>query len=282
MAPFVPKAQDAAHVLADLAQRAFDSGLDWSDPKAEGRDGPRSAGLLDAAADCFLYPQTPRLRMSWGANCPRARYYDHYHGDKGKNLAGGDRMRMAQGYVFERLFLESLGGYLDSIKGPWRLDRTLAQTELAIPVNGQMVTGHPDAVLTYEGKPWAVADCKQTSASGLNYWQERRFPGAEWGYRHQAGNYLKAFRLRGVEIPNFVWFLSLRDHTGKHEKVAVGWAEAGEVASYAEEAQKIWLTVLTNPGKVPMRVHADCGGVPCQTPTGIECRYLDFCRGDKR
>lgn len=277
----IPHIIHAAPQLAALAQAGFDSGMDWG--KEDGSDGPRSAGLLDSAADCFLYRQKPRLRMSWGENCPRSKWYDRYEGDKAKPDTGADRMRMAQGYVFERLFLETVGGYLEKDGGPWKLDRKMAQHTLTVEIEGEKITGHPDAALFYDGQPYAIADCKQTSASGLKYWAEGRMPGEEWGYRHQAGNYLRAAEKNlGLRFPYFVWFLSLRDRTGKHESVAVGWASRDEVDGYADRCEVHWTRIIRNPGKPPERVNAGCKGVPCSTPTGIECRYLAHCQGDKR
>lgn len=281
--PPIPDILDAAPSLAALARDGFDSGMDWSDPKEEGKDGPRSAGLLDAAADCFLYRQPPRLRMSWGINCWRARFYDRYEGNKAKPANGADRMRMAQGYVFERLFLETVGGYLEEYGGPWKMDRRMAQHALTVEVAGEKITGHQDAALFYDGQPFAIADCKQTKAAALNYWSDGRMPGNEWGYRTQAGNYLRAAEKNlGMRFPYFVWFLSLRGKDGKHERVAIGWARREEVMRYADEAETIWLSVIQNPGKVPKRCNEGCRGVPCQTPTGIECQYLEWCQGDKR
>lgn len=280
----MPHPSEAAIQIAALSQAAFDSGLDWSDPKEEGRDGPRSAGLLDDAASCFLYRQEPRLRMSWGTDCARARWYDRWEGHKAKKHDGASRLRMAQGYVFEKLFLESLGGYLDQHGGPWRMKRGFAQTEMALTVGGERITGHPDAALLYEDQPYAIADFKQMKATAMNYWDERRLPDNTWGKLTQAGNYLRAAKENlGLDFKAFVWICSLiGGKSGRHESVAVGWASPEEVRGNAMEAERIWLRVIESPARPLPRCQGFPSSVPCYTPTGIECQYLDHCRGDKR
>lgn len=269
-----PNIESAAPQLAALADEAMDL--------VAKPDDSTLRGLLDAAASSFFVRQAPRLRMSYGANCPRHKWYDHWEPQKEEPVSGGDRMRMAQGYVFERLFLEALAAHLESTRGPWSLDRSFAQRELSVTVGDKTIAGHPDAALRWEGKPYAIGDCKQTSASGLKYWKGGRFPGDTWGYLHQAGNYLAAASSEGLEFPYFVWFLSLRDKTGKHERTALGWATRDELSPFHHEAITVWDQVLRSPNQPLPRCADFPRGAPCQTPTGIRCRYLETCQKDKR
>lgn len=277
----IPDIREAAPQLAALAQAAFDSGMDWGD---EYDTKPRAVGLLDDAAGCFLYPQEPRLRMSYGTNCDRAQWYARWEGHKAKFHDGASRLRMAQGYVFERLFLESLGGYLEKNGGPWRLKRGFAQIALALIVGEEIINGHPDAALFYEDQPYAIADCKQMKGGALSYWKEQRLPDNTWGKLTQAGNYLRAAKENlGLDFKAFVWLCSLIGaKSGRHESVAVGWATANEVAAHALEAEKVWLRVIRSPGKPLARCAGFPNAPPCFTPTGIKCGYLEWCQGDKR
>lgn len=271
----LPHMKDAAPQLAKMADEALRMALDWADPKEEGRDGPRSAGLLDSAADCFLYPQTPRLRLSMGAVCERQQWYHRWRPDLAVPDDGAGRLVMVGGYVFEKLFLEALGGYMEKFGGPWRMERGFAQKDLALDVGGEKITGHPDCALLYEGQPYAIGDCKSTSSSALAYWKDERFPDALWGKPHQAGNYLKA---EPREFPYFIWWLSLRDFKGNHERAAIGWATRAELMPYATEAEKIWLKVIQSPNKPLPRINPDSEGAPCRNNKTVWCKYQKHCK----
>lgn len=270
----MPHIKDAAPQLAALADKALRAAMDWSDPKEEGRDGPRSAGLLDSAAECFLYQQKPRLRLSFGAVCERQKWYQHYRPDLAEQSDGAEKLVMVGGYVFEKLFLEALGGYLEKFGGPWRMERGFAQKELTIEVGGEKIVGHPDCALLYEGQPYAIGDCKSTSEAALKYWKDERFPDELWGKPHQAGNYLKA---EAREFPYFIWWLSLRDFKGVHTRSAIGWATRAELMPFAAQAEKIWLKVLNSPNKPLPRINPDSKGAPCRNDKTIWCDHWDAC-----
>jgi hypothetical protein len=250
---------------------------------------PWSAMPLDSmmadAGRAFFETQKKGLRLSYGADCDRQRWYEDHEPEKASLIDGQTRLKFSFGYCFERLLLSSLGGYLEMIQGPWMLDAEWAQKEITLDVGGRKIPGHPDGLLLYQGKPAFIMDPKMTTASMWKGWEEGRMPDAMWGYRHQAANYLRAAEaIIRARLKGMLWLVGVvaAYKPTQLESVEVGWMTEEELRPWGARADAGYRAGMGS--RIPLPVNQMRDATPCCGKGGKPsyCGFHDHCRKDQR
>jgi hypothetical protein len=146
------------------------------------------------------------LRLSAAGRCARATSYAIHGTPKdGRQLTGRSKITFALGDVVELLVVHALREALpDHDGGRWGLRNISEQQQtvfLDVPgVKCDPIPGHPDGLLTVDGKPWGVLEVKSTSSYGFQRAAKILREGGEpWdrdeGYWHQLQAYLAALDL---------------------------------------------------------------------------------------
>jgi len=240
--------------------------------------------LFAEAARKHRSEDTPRLRMSFGKDCQLEKWFIAHHPDKA-SPRGLSRMMHTDGNVFEAIAIGCLEYALEQTKH-WRFDRNWMQRTLRMP--GRKEEGHTDGAIFYDGQPYAIVDPKKTLSYAHKSWLpvpprgprggamkpsfgECRLPPERWGYRHQAGNYLRS---ADEDFVGFMWLVGMRDSKDLH----IGWAERSEVIDYF--GRSIEAFEAAERSTPPPPCLEDRGGTPCRhwisKSKGIYESYCDF------
>jgi len=216
----------------------------------------------------FMSTQEPRLRLSFGALCARQRWFENNMPDAAEPV-GKERLMFSMGDLFETLSLPLLKAEIESLPNTnWRLDLNDGDHK-TVYLRGY--AGHTDAQLYWRDNPYAIIDTKYTSKWVHKNWEDGRKPDPKWGYRHQAANYIGAYREEGENFKGFIWLCGLREFND----FGNGWMTAEELKPYEEEALAMFKQAESS--KMP----APCAGFPNATPcagkTKTYCKFYKAC-----
>lgn len=264
-----PPLHEAAEVIKDTLLHGFHKPDDssWD---------PRDLDLNYLMRE-FLVDEPPKLRLSFGKECPRFQWYAHNEPEKATHR-GAMRRRHVSGHLFEYLALWVLEHHLPE---PWSLDTSWAQKT----VHTFNLEGHTDGALLYAGEPYALLDCKETQPFVFKHWPLGRFPDPKWGYPYQAANYMRAAREEGVHFRGFLWPVGI---LGEPDRYECGWADHTELLEYETRAETIFrdAQTLKNP---PPPIHPARDESPCarwrNKTKGIRknyCEFIHHCEQDER
>lgn len=227
--------------------------------------------LLDGLYLDFLLRQPERLRLSYGSNCVRRLWYAHHQPEQAEAKDGYARFKFLQASVTERLLLAQLREALDGFP-----------ISVGPPSNGQQlltldgVRGHPDQVLYCDGQPLALLEVKDTTEWSWKKWERGRLPDPIWGYRHQAANYLAAFRQAGTALAGVLWPCRVEERSSRGFRFECGWATAAELLPYETEARANFAAIPAMPAP-PARPYPSPTTVPCGTDHKAYCPFRDHC-----
>ena len=235
--------------------------------------------MMLPAAQGFYGDDSPRLRMSFGSVCPRRLWLLRNDPAPGTEVEWETRMKWALGHAFEQLLLLTLRTYLEK-QGkdcPWRLDSRGVQKTLTMVVDGEVIEGHTDALVTWNGEPYAIADSKNTTAYSWKRWVDGRMPDEVWGYREQAANYtFSAEREFLATMAGFIWLVGISGFNG-YEGLESGWMDRHELIPYGAQADDYFRMAL-NARKIPLPVHPNRDDVPCRSAKGkAYCDQIEKC-----
>lgn len=200
-----------------------------------------------------------KLRLSSAGNCARKLSYA-YHGfeKKGKEIDSRSKIIFFQGDLVELMLIS-----IARLSGCNLIATGLSQALAQLPVNGQMIDGHPDGILI-DGGELLLVEVKSMSSYGFEDFQRGEI---DDGYFAQVNAYMSALGLKRCV------FVGLNKDSGVLHEMIVNRDDA-----LVEKIKANLLSVIkSTPESLPVPAYDvnDKGFYPWQC---LYCAYWGLCR----